>query len=54
MQPYLAVMGLGMAGGTIGALIALSKPQGSRSREMVGAAVAVLSLGVFIAGTFLT
>ena len=54
MQPYLVVMGLGLAGGTIGALIALSKPQGSRPRELAGAAVATLSLGVFILGTFLT
>lgn len=54
MQPYLVVMGLGMAGATIGVLIALSKPQGSRPRELIGAAVATAFLGVFIVGTFLT
>ena len=54
MQPFLMVMGLGMAVGTVGALIALSKPQGSQARDLLGVAVITAGLGVFIVGTFLT
>lgn len=54
MQTYLIVMALGLAVGTIGSLVALSRPSGSHAREILGFAVVSVGMGIFIIGTLLT
>jgi hypothetical protein len=54
MHLFLELMGLGLFVCTLGAFVAISRPSGSRPRELAGAAIMSLGGLIFLAGCFTT
>lgn len=54
MHLFLVLMGVGLFVSAIGAFVALSRPSGSKARELAGAAIMTLGGAIFLAGCFTT
>jgi hypothetical protein len=54
MHIFLVLMGIGLFVCAIGAFVAISRPSGSKARELAGAAIMALGGAIFLAGCLTT